>query len=93
MITETFDNLSPAIINPAVKENAAEAEACIVTFSHEIEKQVTEKYACGEIASLWCATGRTPVYLIERNGKRFAFYKTYIGAPITSDGADRSIPG
>ena len=99
MITDTFDNLSPAIINPVVKDDAVEVDACIITFSHEIEKQVAEKYACGEIASLWCATGRTPVYLIERNGKRFgrtpvylierngkrfAFYKTYIGAPITT---------
>ena len=84
MITETFDNLSPAIINPAVKADAVEVDACIVTFSHEIEKQVAEKVACGEIASLWCASGRTPVYLIEKNGKRFAFYRTYVGAPITT---------
>ena len=84
MITDTFDNLSPAIINPPRKENAPRVDACIVTFSHEIEKHVAERYAAGEIASLWCATGRTPVYLIERNGKRFAFYKTYVGAPITA---------
>lgn len=84
MITDTFDNLSPAIINPAVKNDAPEVDACIITFSHEIEKHVTNTYTSGEIASLWCATGRTPVYLIERNEKRFAFYKTYIGAPITT---------
>ncbi len=84
MITETFDNLSQAIINPQVKEGAPEVDACIITFSHEIEKSVAENYAKGEIASLWCATGRTPVYLIERNGRRFAFYKTYVGAPITT---------
>ncbi len=51
-------------------------------FSHQIEKAV-EKYAATEIAALLCATGKTPVYLIERNGHRFAFYKTYIEAPIT----------
>ena len=84
MITDTFDNLSPAIITPVRKENAPEADVCIVTFSHEIEKYVAENYASGEIASLWCATGRTPVYLIERNGRRFAFYKTYVGAPVTT---------
>lgn len=84
MITDTFDNLSPAIINPVRKENAVPVDACIVTFSHEIEKHVAEQYADKEIASLWCATGRTPVYLIERNEKRFAFYKTYVGAPITT---------
>ena len=84
MITDTFDNLSPAIINPQVKPDAPEVDVCIVTFSHEIEKHVAEKYASGEIASLWCATGRTPVYLIEKSGKKFAFYKTYVGAPITT---------
>ncbi len=84
MITDTFDDQSPAIINPGVKEDAPTVDACIITFSHEIEKNVVENYANGEIASLWCATGRTPVYLIEKNGKRFAFYKTYVGAPITT---------
>ncbi len=83
MITDAFDILSPAIINPEKREDAPAVDACIVTFSHEIEKHVAENYAAGEIASLWCATGRTPVYLIERNNKRFAFYKTYIGAPVT----------
>ncbi|MCR5801215.1 MAG: nucleoside phosphorylase [Lachnospiraceae bacterium] len=83
MITDSFDNNSPAIINPVKKENAIKVDACIITFSYEIEKNVAENYASGEIASLWCATGRTPVYLIERGGKRFAFYKTYVGAPIT----------
>lgn len=84
MITDTFDNLSPAIINPVQRDNAPEVDACIVTFSHEIEKHVSAHYACGEIASLWCATGRTPVYLIQRGSRRFAFYKTYVGAPITT---------
>ena len=83
MITDAFDPLTPAIINPEKKENAPAVDACIVTFSHEIEKYVAERFACGEIASLWCATGRTPVYLLQQNGKRFAFYKTYVGAPVT----------
>ena len=87
MITDTFDNLSPAIINPGKKENAPEADVCIVTFSHEIEKHVAAHYASGEIASLWSATGRTPVYLIERGCKRFAFYKTYGGRFILFGGS------
>ena len=83
MITDSFDNQSPAIITPVRKENTPEVDVCIVTFSHQIEKYVAETYANGEIAALWCASGKTPVYLIERNGKRFAFYRTYVGAPIT----------
>ena len=38
MITDTFDNLSPAIINPIIKDDAPEVNACIITFSYEIEK-------------------------------------------------------
>jgi purine-nucleoside phosphorylase len=84
MITDTFDSLSQAIISPKKREDAPAADACIVTFSHEIEKHAAEHYASGEIGALWCATGQTPIYLIERKGKRIAFYKTFVGAPITT---------
>ena len=83
MITEAFDDKSPAIINPVRKEDAVKVDVCIVTFSYKIEEFVVNNYGAEEIACLWSATGRTPVYLIERNGKRIAFYKTFIGAPIT----------
>ena len=46
MITESFDNQSPAIINPPVNENAPQVDACILTFSHVIEKFVLENYDC-----------------------------------------------
>lgn len=81
MITDTFDNKSEAIINPRINENAPMVDACILTFSHRIEKFVLENYECKKIASFWFATGETPVYQIEYNGKIFAFYKTYVGAP------------
>ena len=38
MITNTFDNKSKAIINSHRNENAPKVDACILTFSHEIEK-------------------------------------------------------
>lgn len=81
MITNTFDNKSKAIIHPHRNENAPRVDACILTFSHEIEKFVLEKYDCKEIGAFWFATGKTPVYAFEYKGKRFAFYKTYVGAP------------
>lgn len=93
MITDSFDNASPAIISPLIKENRPKADVCIITFSCEVEKFAVEKYADGEIASLWCATGRTPVYGISRNGKRIAFYKTFVGAPITAGLAEDAIAG
>lgn len=81
MITDTFDNKSEAIINPCINEDAPAVDACILTFSHRIEKFVLENYNCKQIASFWFATGETPVYLLEYKGKKFAFYKTYVGAP------------
>jgi purine-nucleoside phosphorylase len=83
MITDSFDDKSPAIINPVRKDYAPKVDACIITFSHAIEKYVVDNFKPTEIAALWCATGKTPVYLIEHGGKRIAFYKTYVGAPIT----------
>ena len=81
MITEEFDDQSNAIINPKRDENAPKVDACILTFSEKIEKFVIEKYKCKQISMFWFATGATPIYLIEYKGKRFAFYKTYEGAP------------
>lgn len=82
MITDSFDNKSKAIINPSCpKENAPQVDACILTFSHEIENFVLKNYDCKQIATIWFATGGTPIYQIEYKGKTFAFYKTYVGAP------------
>lgn len=57
MITEAFDNQSPAIINPQIKVNAPQVDACILTFSHMIEKFVLENYDCRQIASFWFCNG------------------------------------
>ena len=61
MITEAFDDRSPAIINPQIKEDAPQVDACILTFSHVIEKFVLENYDCEQIATFWIATGSTPI--------------------------------
>jgi len=81
MITDSFDNLSPAIINPAPKADRPKMDACIITFSHAIETFVLENYDCKPIGGFYFATGYTPIYCIEYEGRRFAFYKTYVGAP------------
>lgn len=83
MITDSFDIDSPAIIDPHMKENRPKADVCIITFSSEIEEYAVKNFAEGKIASVLCATGRTPVYYFDRGGKRIAFFKTYVGAPIT----------
>lgn len=81
MITDSFDNKSEAKINPHLKENAPIVDACIVTFSYIIEKFVLENYKCKQIGQFKFATGITPIYQIEYKSKKFAFYKTYVGAP------------
>ncbi len=81
MITESFDNQSPAKINPVIKEDAPKVSACIVTFSYVIEQFVLENYDCMQIGQCYSATGITPIYGLKYNGKKFAFFKTYVGAP------------
>lgn len=81
MITDSFDNQSKAIINPPINEDAPKVDACILTFSNKIEEFVLANYECKQIGAFWFATGMTPVYQIDYKGKKFAFYKTYVGAP------------
>lgn len=81
MITDAFDNATPAIINPEENPDAVVVDACIITFSYKIEEYVLSRFKPTQIGELHFATGITPVWLIERNGKKFAFFKTYVGAP------------
>lgn len=81
MITDSFDNKTAAKINPQIREDLPYVDACIITFSYMIEKFVVENYKCKQIGQIYFATGVTPIYQIDYNGKKFAFYKTYVGAP------------
>ena len=81
MITSSFDNQSPAKINPTINENAPSVEAGIFTFSHVIEKYVVENYPCEKVGELLMAHGSTSVYCIEYHGKKYGFSKTWVGAP------------
>lgn len=82
MITDSFDNRSESKINPYLRENAPAVDACIVTFSHVIEKYVQENYALEQIGQSVAVTGNLPIYRFSHNGKTFAFLKTYAGAPV-----------
>ena len=81
MITDSFDNQSPAKINPPVNEKVQKADAVIFTFSHEIEKYVAENYNCEKVGELWMAHGSTAVSCFEYHGKKFGFFRTWVGAP------------
>ncbi|MBQ8314923.1 MAG: phosphorylase, partial [Lachnospiraceae bacterium] len=84
MITETYDNKTNAIITPQRVADAPKVDACIQTFSWKIEEFVLANFDCKKITSIWSVTGETPVYCIEYKGKRFAFFKTYVGAPASA---------
>lgn len=81
MITDSFDNKSEAIINPGLSENAPAVDACIVTFSYIIEQYVQEHYDLKQIGQSVAVIGNLPIYQFSHNGRQFAFFKTYAGAP------------
>ena len=81
MITASFDDQSPAKINVQKNENAVKVDAVILSFSHAIERYVTESYPCEKVGELRMAHGATAVYAFEHLGKRFGFYRTWVGAP------------
>ncbi|MBR4429597.1 MAG: nucleoside phosphorylase [Clostridia bacterium] len=81
MITDSFDDRSPAKINPKPDENAPRVDAVIATFSNLIEKYVLKNYACEKVGELRMAHGATSVYRFEHRGRTFGFYRTWVGAP------------
>ena len=83
MIINSFDDKSPAKINPKPKENRLKCDACIITFSYIIEEYVLKNYSVEEYSFYKMVTGIFPVYKINYRNKLFAFYKTQLGAPAS----------
>ncbi len=83
MITDSFDNKTEAIIKPQRRADAPSVDVMIITFSYIIEEYILDNFDCKQIATLYNATGVTPVYRIEYKDKKIGFFKTYIGAPST----------
>lgn len=81
MITDSYDDRSPAKINVEKNENAVQVDAVIFTFSQEIEKHVVSCYNCEKVGEYLMACGQTSVYLLKYHGKRFGFFRTWVGAP------------
>ncbi len=81
MLTDSFDPRTPAKINPAPSPDALPVDACILTFSRKIADYVLAAYPCRQIGWSRSACGDTPIYCLDREGKRFAFFLSYIGAP------------
>lgn len=91
MLIHTFDPAREAIINPVLRAEAPEVDACIMTFSHVIESFVLKNFEVTEIGVLGAVNGDTPIYAFEWNGKRFAFFKTCVGAPACVGTIEQSL--
>lgn len=85
MITNAFDPSLTAKLNPFINPDAVKVDACIITFSYIIEKFVIDTYDCEKIGESKSVTGNTPIYLIRYKNKKFAFYKSFVGAPAAAD--------
>jgi uridine phosphorylase len=81
MITDSFDNKTNAKINPNIGDGRVKCDACVVTFSNIIEEYVTKKFDTEIVGYIKTVNGKKPVYVINYNNKRIAFYKTILGAP------------
>ena len=81
MITNSYDVHSAAKINPSDGKDAVSVDACIITFSWMIEKYVLEQFACQQIGVSKSVTGDTPIWAFDHAGNRFAFFKSFVGAP------------
>ncbi len=91
MIIHSYDDRSPAIINPRPNPDNPSLDACILTFSHKIADYVRDNYPCREIARIHTANGPTPIDLIEREGPRIGFFMTHVGAPVCAGDIEDTI--
>ena len=83
MITDSFDNKSPALINPILKGDVTKCDVVIATFSNEIEDFVVNKFNANKVNESKCVNGISPIYTFNYKNKTFGFYKTMLGAPAS----------
>jgi uridine phosphorylase len=79
------DYVSEAKIEPSrIIKPRDVPEYCVITFFHDvIEKIVEQNQAKVVVANHW-EDGPHPIYEVERNGRRLAFFHPGVGAPIAA---------
>ena len=86
MITDSFDNISEAIISPQAffgeKNNIC--DTAIITFSREIYPAVLGKYPNEVVGEIRAANRIKPLHLINVNGMEIVFYLSEIGSALAS---------
>lgn len=85
MLLKEFDDCEIAVINPhqVVQPIDHFPEITISLFSKELFDQCLDFFdEVEEIASIHSCNGHNPIYAVTYKGKRFSFYKSYVGAPM-----------
>lgn len=86
MITESFDNISEAIISPRAifgeKKNIC--DTAIITFSREIYPTVLDRYPNEVIGQIKSANRIKPLHLLDIHGMKVVFYLSEIGSALAS---------
>lgn len=88
MITDSFDNQSPAKILPHAHGDSLgeplDCAACIVTFSSILRDYVLQSFPCREFSHVNNSCGPTPLYALDYHGTQLAFYMTGIGSAFAA---------
>lgn len=85
MLLEEFDDCETAVINPkqVVQPIDHFPEITISLFSKELFDECLAFFdEVEEIGNIHSANGHNPIYAVTYKGKRFSFYKSFVGAPM-----------
>lgn len=84
MLLTEFDATTTAVINPDMVVEKIEnfPDVTVSCFSDKLFKSVLEFFEPRLLGEFHCATGVMPVYEVEYEGERFAFYQSYVGEPL-----------
>ncbi len=83
MIINSFDDKTNSKVNPNLGENRVKCDVCVVTFSYVLEDYFKNNYKPEIIGHIKTVNGLIPIYVVDYNGKKIAFYKTLMGAPAS----------
>ncbi len=86
MITDGFLPDAKPLMGPEEFYGAKKelCDCCIVTFSNRIAEAVLKEFPNEKVGKIRDANGGRPIYLLEHEGKRFAFYLSRIGSALAA---------
>lgn len=84
MIQNAYDIQSDPIITPSMfyGETKLICEICTITFSKVIIDNVLNAYPCKKVAELALCNGNIPIYILDYNNTKIAFYLSPIGSAV-----------